>query len=919
MRLRSRPSMPAALRSSSRNPTCARPTIRSSRGAASASPRTRTCACSGATTTRRASSTRCRVTGRRRAAAPRLTMTKNPDWIGRDHRASRSISPRTARRTRARRRRRSRKPVGAVDVLRDRSARMAAFERWSGTSINTITGGADVQELPLPTLLRRRGRIALARGSRWPGAGAGLCARSSSRWLGAAVRAGVAAARCCVDGEPFRARSSETREQYGGKDWRDAPSCGRGRRSSRSSRRSRAKCAGHAGRIFVAAGRALFPRSRRLSPLSAQRATSTRRRSLPPASDDARGRLARRLPAPGMQYDRDAADAAAGKAARRTRPNLLIEPGRRACSSCSSDGSLPRISPAGSSCGRSASRCCALRAHAVAPTRRRHARGSPAQVSWPARSLLTLMDARRCRRWARRSRSCRSVLALLVAAMPAVRGARDGGENARHPHARALREGARIAPSDTPAKLAWALLLAWLAVRFAMLLAPRSLRQPLYPWDAWTQWATKARVWYLAAAHRAVRAAPTHGSRRTAARYFDASPHYPATVPLWQVWTQRRARPLGRRAHELPWWSCGVALALVAVRRAAPRSATPRAGRARRRRGSSSSLPLAERARRARRLRGPADGRLSTPPRRSPRCAGSSDADRRRRAARARLRRRAARLIKNPGSIWVAVLLAGPWSSRAWPRADLRLVVAAGRGRRARVRPRPLRARRCSATTVHLSLNRPWHGAARRLPQLANWHLLWYAVLPPWRPRTGREAVAPRPRAAHDAGRLGRAVPARRFGVTNARDLGRGPDDGQPRGAAPCAAVAVWLSARAARPGVRRRTCRDAGVTRDVAVGAQPAQRRAGNPAGDAAGVAAVVTHPADGPRMLDLPQRHAALPPTRPTTRSRCAPSSARRPASASRARCCSPTRRPRRSRCPPASTSCASRRCARATTIRG
>jgi len=41
------------------------------------------------------------------------------------------------------------------------------------------------------------------------------------------------------------------------------------------------------------------------------------------------------------------------------------------------------------------------------------------------------------------------------------------------------------------ARLAWLGLLAWLAVRFAMLLA-EVLWQPLYPWDAWIQWADEA-------------------------------------------------------------------------------------------------------------------------------------------------------------------------------------------------------------------------------------------------------------------------------------------------------------------------------------------------------------------------------------------------------------------------------------------
>ena len=45
------------------------------------------------------------------------------------------------------------KPSGAFSVLQDRAREWLAFERWSGTSINAINGGDDVQSLPLPLLL----------------------------------------------------------------------------------------------------------------------------------------------------------------------------------------------------------------------------------------------------------------------------------------------------------------------------------------------------------------------------------------------------------------------------------------------------------------------------------------------------------------------------------------------------------------------------------------------------------------------------------------------------------------------------------------------------------------------------------------------------------------------------------------------
>ena len=45
------------------------------------------------------------------------------------------------------------KPMGALEILGDRVREWLAFEGWTGTSINTITGGADFQDLPLPVLM----------------------------------------------------------------------------------------------------------------------------------------------------------------------------------------------------------------------------------------------------------------------------------------------------------------------------------------------------------------------------------------------------------------------------------------------------------------------------------------------------------------------------------------------------------------------------------------------------------------------------------------------------------------------------------------------------------------------------------------------------------------------------------------------
>jgi len=110
-------------------------------------------------------------------------------------------------------------------------------------------------------------------------------------------------------------------------------------------------------------------------------------------------------------------------------------------------------------------------------------------------------------------------------------------------------------------RLAWLLLLGWLALRFATLAVEAGTR-PLYPWDAWSQWATKARVWYELG--RIIPFVPADAWLAGAPGvYFDASPANPATVPLVQAWT---AIMLGRwddSATNWPWPFMLVALALA--------------------------------------------------------------------------------------------------------------------------------------------------------------------------------------------------------------------------------------------------------------------------------------------------------------------------------------------------------------------
>jgi len=109
-------------------------------------------------------------------------------------------------------------------------------------------------------------------------------------------------------------------------------------------------------------------------------------------------------------------------------------------------------------------------------------------------------------------------------------------------------------------RAAWLSLLLWIALRFALLLIEVSSR-PMFPWGAWTQWATKAHVWFAQGA-----LTPFVDSAAWLAgggSYTDSAPDLPATVPLLQAYI---ATMLGRwddALVNLPWWLCGVALVLA--------------------------------------------------------------------------------------------------------------------------------------------------------------------------------------------------------------------------------------------------------------------------------------------------------------------------------------------------------------------
>jgi hypothetical protein len=80
-----------------------------------------------------------------------ISLATEPDWVGRI--TGLALTLRGPLPQPVRIRGVTAKPMGAVELAGDRVREWLAFEGFTGASINGVTGGADVQDLPLPVLL----------------------------------------------------------------------------------------------------------------------------------------------------------------------------------------------------------------------------------------------------------------------------------------------------------------------------------------------------------------------------------------------------------------------------------------------------------------------------------------------------------------------------------------------------------------------------------------------------------------------------------------------------------------------------------------------------------------------------------------------------------------------------------------------
>lgn len=272
-------------------------------------------------------------------------------------------------------------------------------------------------------------------------------------------------------------------------------------------------------------------------------------------------------------------------------------------------------------------------------------------------------------------------------------------------------------------RIAWRLLLGWLALRYALLLAELWL-QPLYPWDAWTQWSTKARTWYDTRTLVPFVGVDGWLQGVPAGAYMDAAPHYPATVPLFQTWAALLLGGWDDAHVNLPFWISGVAFVVAfygALRRFAFEPMIALAGAA-----LLATLPIlnvhvalagyADLPMAAYLTLGTVAALLAITQRSWPD------------ALLALLLLAAGVLVKNPGKAWLVVLVPGLLVA-AWPRRGLMLASIAFAAATLAMLLVAQRGINVLGYQISAKYAMPWNALFDAYFSFANWNLLFYALV----------------------------------------------------------------------------------------------------------------------------------------------------------------------------------------------
>jgi hypothetical protein len=270
-------------------------------------------------------------------------------------------------------------------------------------------------------------------------------------------------------------------------------------------------------------------------------------------------------------------------------------------------------------------------------------------------------------------------------------------------------------------RVAFMAIVAWLALRYALLFVDVTL-QPLYPWDAWIQWATKARVWF-----ELRRIVPfvsvDQWLAAGGALYTDAAPNYPATVPLWQVFSSVALGRFDDALMNIPWWMLSLAFTVAlygALRRLAFEPLAALCGTL-----IVSTVPIVN-------VHVALAGYADLPMAAYFTLAALAllhalDARDRGEGMLALLLALACPTIKQPGVVWLATL-AAPLIVVLMPRLGVKLVLG-GFG----VVLCALLVLAQTSTTLlgyqlHLDFAPPWNGLFESLFMLGTWNLLWFGI-----------------------------------------------------------------------------------------------------------------------------------------------------------------------------------------------
>ena len=549
-----------------RPPIFVRSTTRSSRGSSRDFPPMQTCACCG-DRRRAGASEHARPWMSKRVNCCPSDSHGDPHWLGRIvGLGARDSGPARAA---AAHPRRDRETAGRPRYAARSRREWLALEPWTGSSINTVAGGADVQDLPLPVVARRRHRAG----------GAGRMARAALGWRD--WRPGVASAVVGVAAR--RAGSCSTRAG-----WRT--SCGRRARPALQLRRQGREREASRGRgrdrssAFIEKARARScrssPRAFSSSPtlttfaaaphITCIRTTSGSSRitnAVPPADAVARRRLAGRLPAARHRSTTPRSKRSLGRRRPRALPSSCCSSHGAAFFRASDDGRVAAFSPAVALVWASRRRPASSRPRTASRD------DAPGGLAWTigcgffaGAFLLTRLDARAvaCRHPVRAARDRRCPVADRDRALVCAwrnGGPPQAGRSACRAHSQPAPHRvdtfARCSVSAGTCSLAW--LVAALRAAAARHRAGARSIHGTHGFSGRRRRASgiRTRTHGAVRSHRRV----VRRERRTAISMPRRTIRPPCRC--WQVWSSLALGRWDDALMNLPWWLTGVALAVA--------------------------------------------------------------------------------------------------------------------------------------------------------------------------------------------------------------------------------------------------------------------------------------------------------------------------------------------------------------------